>query len=71
MVQCNEWIPEQIVGNVDHSHSQVDDVKVKTTRKFVGTDMIERAIHGFYLRSVISDCLLIGFIRVTETLKEN
>ena len=24
----------------------------------------------FYLRSVISDCLLIGFIRATETLKK-
>jgi hypothetical protein len=33
----------------------------------VGND---RFIH-FYLRSAILDCLLIGFIRTTETLRKN
>jgi hypothetical protein len=39
---------------------------------FVNNKFIELQSGGyFYLRAVISDCLLIGFIRSTETLKKN
>jgi hypothetical protein len=30
-----------------------------------------RRFQHFYLRAAISDCLLIGFIRATETLRKN
>jgi hypothetical protein len=32
---------------------------------------VTRVTNNFYLRAVISDCLLIGFIRATETLRKN
>ena len=31
----------------------------------------DQRIYNFYLRAAISDCLLIGFIRTTETLKKD
>ena len=33
--------------------------------------LITSCIQRFYLRAAISDCLLIGFIRATETLRKN
>jgi hypothetical protein len=35
------------------------------------TDPGEAVRNCFYLRAAISDCLLIGFIRATETLRKN
>jgi hypothetical protein len=32
---------------------------------------VKTCIFDFYLRAAISDCLLIGFIRATETLRKN
>jgi hypothetical protein len=40
--------------------------------KSVTTELqIPACIQRFYLRAAISDCLLIGFIRTTETLRKN
>jgi hypothetical protein len=37
----------------------------------IGVMQITACIQRFYLRAAISDCLLIGFIRATETLRKN
>jgi hypothetical protein len=65
---------EGCMGELDHLMIMVAQMRRRFSRGQQRSEVwsdTDKVIVRFYLRAAISDCLLIGFIRATETLRKN